>query len=154
MRLLLLCVTKRPAAWVSEAAGEYLKRLQGKLDLSCRDLPPAVGTANAEQQRFRESETILKAIPPQALVIALDERGEQWSTAELARALDDWRTSYKDVALIIGGAEGLAPVVRTAANRVWSLTRLTLPQQLVRVIVLEQIYRAWSLLNNHPYHRA
>ena len=154
MRLQLLCVSKRPAPWVADAAADYVQRLQGKLDLSCRELPPAAGSANAEQQRQRESETILKAVPQQALLIALDERGEQWSTAELAHALDEWRTAYKEVVLVIGGAEGLAPAVRTAARRVWSLARLTLPHQLVRVIVLEQLYRAWSMLHNHPYHRA
>ena len=154
MRLQLLCVSKRPAEWVTAAAEEYLKRLRGKLDLQCRDLAPARGAANAAQQRSRDAATIAKAIPVGALVIALDERGEQWTTAALSVELETWRHTQKDVALIVGGAEGLATTTRVSAARVWSLSELTLPHQLVRVIVIEQIYRAWSLLNHHPYHRA
>jgi 23S rRNA (pseudouridine1915-N3)-methyltransferase len=154
MRLQLLCVSRRPAAWVSEASQVYLKRLQGKLDLQVRELAPAPGVANATQQRQRESAQILKAIPPGARVIALDERGTAWSTAELASQLADWRENHQDVLLVIGGAEGLDAGIRARAAQIWSLSRLTLPHQLARVIVLEQIYRAWSLLNHHPYHRA
>lgn len=154
MRLQLLCVSKRPAAWVSDACQEYQKRLQGKLDIQVRELIPAQGVANAEQQRLREGETILRAIPPGALMIALDARGIAWSTAELAAQLAGWQENHQDMQLVIGGAEGLSDAVRTTAAQVWSLSRLTLPHQLARVIVVEQIYRAWSLLNHHPYHRA
>jgi 23S rRNA (pseudouridine1915-N3)-methyltransferase len=154
VKIHLLCVSKRPNAWVADASNDYLKRLQGKLDVSCRELSPVSNVASAEQQREREGEMILKAIPSQAHVVALDERGEQWSTAELAKTLQQWQAAQKNIALIIGGAEGLAPSVRSTASQVWSLAKLTLPHQLVRVIVIEQIYRAWSLLGNHPYHRA
>lgn len=154
MKIQLLCVSKRPSVWVADASNDYLKRMQGKLDVSCRELSPVSNVANAEQQREREGEMILKAIPSQAYLVALDERGEQWSTAELAAVLQQWQLAQKNIALVIGGAEGLPPSVRSAASHVWSLAQLTLPHQLVRVIVVEQIYRAWSLLNNHPYHRA
>jgi len=154
VRLQLLCVSRRPAAWASEATDEYLKRLQGRLDLKVRELPPAQGVANAEQQREREADALFKAHPERALLVALDERGKPWSTAELATELADWQQGGRDVTLVIGGAEGLAQSVRDRATRVWSLSRLTLPHQMVRVIVVEQIYRAWSLLNHHPYHRA
>lgn len=154
MRLQLLCVSKRPAAWVLAASDEYLKRLQGKLDLQVRELAPAQNVANALEQRLREGETIRKALPAGAQVIALDERGIAWSTQDLAEQLATWREIHQDVVLIIGGAEGLADPVRTKAAKVWSLSRLTLPHQLARVLVIEQLYRAWSLLNHHPYHRA
>lgn len=154
MRLQLLCVSRRPATWVADASQEYLKRLQGRLALQVRELPPAQGAAHAEQQKQREADTILKAIAPGTTLIALDERGRGWSTREFATELAGWQERGVDVALVIGGAEGLADAVRTAAARQWSLSPLTLPHQLVRVIVIEQIYRAWSLLNHHPYHRA
>ena len=86
--------------------------------------------------------------------MALDERGAAWTTQQLATRLEDWRTRGGDVVLAIGGAEGHAPQTRSAAREVWSLSPLTLPHALVRVIVIEQIYRAWSILNHHPYHRA
>ncbi len=154
MRLQLLCVSKRPAAWVSAACGEYLKRLQGKLEFQVRELAPAQNVTNPEQQRLRESDLIRKALPGGARMIALDERGAAWSTQELAGHLASWRETQQEVALIIGGAEGLADSVRESAAQVWSLSRLTLPHQLARVVVIEQIYRAWSLLHQHPYHRA
>lgn len=152
MRLTLLCVSRRPSAWVAAAGAEYLKRLQGKLDFQVRELSPAQA-ADPAQQRRREGEEILRAVAGGAL-IALDERGSAWSTAELAERLDRWQTEYRHVTLAIGGAEGLADEVRAAAQHVWSLSRLTLPHQLARVVVIEQVYRAWSLLNHHPYHRA
>jgi 23S rRNA (pseudouridine1915-N3)-methyltransferase len=153
MRLHLLCVSRRPAGWVTEAGAEYLKRLKGRLDLQVRELSPATAS-QPEEQRQREAETILKAVPAGARLVALDERGLAWSTAELANELAAWRDEARDVALVIGGAEGLAESLRQSATRCWSLSRLTLPHQFARVLVIEQIYRAYSLLNKHPYHRA
>jgi 23S rRNA (pseudouridine1915-N3)-methyltransferase len=153
MRLHLLCVSRRPAGWVTEAGAEYLKRLKGRLDLQVRELSPATAS-QPEEQRQREAETILKAVPAGAKLVALDERGLAWSTAELANELAAWRDEARDVALVIGGAEGLAESLRQSATRCWSLSRLTLPHQFARVLVIEQIYRAYSLLNKHPYHRA
>ena len=105
------------------------------------------------QQRERESSLLLKAVPKGAQLVVLDERGSGWSTRELATRLDGWRTTAQEVVFAVGGAEGHAPALRDAANALWSLSALTLPHALVRVVVVEQIYRAWSLLNNHPYHR-
>jgi 23S rRNA (pseudouridine1915-N3)-methyltransferase len=95
----------------------------------------------------------LKAIPPSAWVVALDERGERWGTADLARRLADWQRLGRDVALLVGGANGLDPRCLGRADQRWSLSPLTLPHALVRVILAEQIYRAQSLLDGHPYHR-
>ncbi|MGH8597679.1 MAG: 23S rRNA (pseudouridine(1915)-N(3))-methyltransferase RlmH [Gammaproteobacteria bacterium] len=153
MRFELLCVSKRPVKWVTNAGDDYLSRLKGKLVVSCRELPPVANAASAAAQRDKEGDSILRALPPGACTIALDERGEEWSTGQLAQQLDQWRQAARDVVFVIGGAEGLSSAVQAAAARVWALSRLTLPHQLVRVIVLEQIYRAWSLSQNHPYHR-
>jgi len=153
MRFELLCVSKRPSRWVSLASDEYLVRLQNQLAVVCRELAPAANAATPAQQRSKEGDTIMRAIPAGASMIALDERGEQWNTAELAQHLTQWQQQARDVVFVIGGAEGLAPEVNAAAAQCWALSRLTLPHQLVRVIVLEQIYRAWSWLQGHPYHR-
>lgn len=153
MRLHLFCVARRPPAWAEAAGAEYLKRFGKDVDLRPRDFAPKAA-GSADQQRERETDMLLRAVPAGAKLVALDERGEAWSTAELASRLSRWRDDANDVVLAIGGAEGHGPALRTAASAVWSLSRLTLPHALARVIVIEQIYRAWSLLNNHPYHRA
>lgn len=153
MRLHLFCVARRPPAWAAEAATDYLKRLTGAFDFRCRDFAPQANAGGVAQQRERESSLLLKAVPKGAQLVVLDERGSGWSTRELATRLDGWRTTAQEVVLAVGGAEGHAPALRDAANALWSLSALTLPHALVRVVVVEQIYRAWSLLNNHPYHR-
>ena len=97
---------------------------------------------------------MLAAIPNHAHVVALDEHGEAWSSQDLAKLLNEWQQDYQDIALLIGGPEGLASECLQRAKQRWSLSAATLPHGLARVIVAEQLYRAWSLLNNHPYHRA
>ncbi len=154
MRFELLCVSKRPSSWVASATDEYLKRLQGKLEFKCRELAPSTNAATPDQQRTKEGDVILKAIPAGGTLVALDERGDQWTTTELANQLNTWQIAARDVVFVIGGAEGLSPGVRAAATHRWALSRLTLPHQLVRVIVVEQLYRAYSWLQGHPYHRA
>lgn len=153
MRIHILCVSKRPRDWVAEAANDYLKRMTGQLDITVRDITPVQHTS-ASVQRDKEAERLLKACPRDAFHIALDERGQQWSTKELSQNLAGWRSDHADVACFIGGAEGLGDAIVTMADRKWSLSRLTLPHQFVRVILIEQLYRAWSVLQNHPYHRA
>lgn len=101
-----------------------------------------------------EGKKILSAIPKNNYVVVLDERGEQWSTLQLAEQMKKWTQSGDDVALVVGGADGLSDQVKAKANKKWALSALTLPHPLVRVMVAEQIYRAWSVVNNHPYHRA
>lgn len=154
MRLHLYCVARRPPKWATEASAEYEKRLAGQLDFRPRELAPCTTAANPGQQREREAQTLLKTLPEHAWLVALDERGSPWTTLQLSARLEAWRHRGGDVVLAVGGAEGHAESVRTAANEIWSLSPLTLPHALVRVIVSEQIYRAWSILNRHPYHRA
>ena len=152
MRIHILCVTKRPREWVAQATEEYLKRLRGQLEITVREISPIKHSAKAAQLD-KEAERLLHHCPNGACIVALDESGVMWSTAELAEKLDSWRQEYTDIAYIIGGAEGLAPGLLDRAHYHWSLSRLTLPHQLARVVLTEQLYRGWSVLHNHPYHR-
>ncbi|MEJ1379214.1 MAG: 23S rRNA (pseudouridine(1915)-N(3))-methyltransferase RlmH, partial [Candidatus Sedimenticola sp. (ex Thyasira tokunagai)] len=101
-----------------------------------------------------EGERMLKAIPRNCRVMALDVKGKAWSTEQLSSRLGGWMGEGQDLALLVGGPEGLAAECLQRADNRWSLSPLTMPHPLVRVVVAEQLYRAWSLLRNHPYHRA
>jgi len=156
MRIHLLSVTHRVPAWVKAAFEEYAMRLPPSCRLGLVEIRAARRPAHADPARAREEEALrlLKAVPDGAGIVAVEEHGEAWTTAELARHLGSWAQASNDIALLIGGADGLARRCLQQANHVWSLSALTLPHALVRVIVAEQIYRAWSLLQHHPYHRA
>jgi 23S rRNA (pseudouridine1915-N3)-methyltransferase len=150
----LIAVGTGMPRWVAEGFQEYARRLPRECALRLRevDLPQRLRGLPPEQGRAAEGERLLAAVPAGAARVALDERGSPWSTAELARRLQGWLGGGRDVALLVGGADGLAPACREGAE-VWSLSPLTLPHMLVRVVVAEQIYRAWSILAGHPYHR-
>jgi 23S rRNA (pseudouridine1915-N3)-methyltransferase len=152
MRIHILCITKRPRGWVTDASEEYLKRLRGQIDIVVHDISPQK-RASKTAQLEKEADRLSHLVPERACMVALDERGDMWSTEQLSKKLDTWRHEYADVACIIGGAEGLAPGILSGADHRWSLSRLTLPHQLARVILAEQLYRGWSLLHNHPYHK-
>lgn len=119
------------------------------------EVPSGRRTKGADSHRALQTEgrRMLAAIPSGAWVVALDERGQQWSSAELSERLVDWQQRGRDVAMLVGGPDGLASCCRERAHVTWALSRLTLPHALVRVVVAEQLYRAWSILANHPYHR-
>jgi len=153
VRIHLFSIARRAPGWAEAACEDYLKRFGPGMDVRLREFAPKSADSVA-QQREREAEMLLRAVPAGAQLVALDERGEPWSTAELAARLRRWREDAQDVVFAIGGAEGHGPALCSAARAVWSLSRLTLPHALARVVVVEQLYRAWSLLNNHPYHRA
>lgn len=142
--------------WVTEAYGDYAKRLQRDCTLSLREIAPAKRgkTSTAAQWREDEGQRLLAAVSPEAHVVALDVQGAHWSTAELGAMLERWLTSGRQVALLVGGADGLSSQCLARADQTWSLSRLTFPHGLVRVVVAEQIYRAWSVMHGHPYHRA
>lgn len=156
MKARLIAVGERPPAWVSEGFSEYQKRLSHWLPLELHEISPGIRGKNRDAARATqdEGERVLAALPKQALVITLDGRGKTHSSEHLAQRLEHWRQSGSDLAFLIGGPEGHAPEVFRRANESWSLGALTLPHMLVRLIVAEQIYRACSLLANHPYHRA
>jgi len=156
MRLHLLAIGQRMPDWVATGFAEYAARMPRELSLLLRALPNPARSRAMDTATLRrvEGQALLAAVPAQALVVALDERGRVVDTRAVAERLAGWQQSGRDVALIIGGAAGLDDAVRERADWVWSLSPLTFPHMLVRVLVAEQIYRAWSLLNNHPYHRA
>ncbi|WP_018878083.1 MULTISPECIES: 23S rRNA (pseudouridine(1915)-N(3))-methyltransferase RlmH [unclassified Thioalkalivibrio] len=156
MRLDLIAIGKRMPDWVAAGFDEYAGRLPRELNLNLQALAGPSGAKSMDTATLlrREGEILLKAIPEGARVILLDERGKGVDTRGVARRLEDWQQDGRDVALVIGGAAGLDEAVRARAEWAWSLSPLTFPHMLVRVLVAEQLYRAWSLLNNHPYHRA
>ena len=155
MKLRVVAVGTRMPAWVDAGFGEYARRMPRDARLELTEVKPESRGAGRATDRLLESEEkrILAAVPGGSLRIALDERGTLLATAELASRLERWRHAGSDVAFIIGGADGLAESLKRGAAFKWSLTPLTLPHGLARVVVAEQLYRAVSILRNHPYHR-
>lgn len=143
-------------SWVTSAYADYSKRLPKELKPQLLELPLGKRSQQTPPDKAiqREGETMLAAIPAQSYVIALDIPGKAYTTAQLATQLTAWQQYAKPLVLLIGGPDGLAPACLARANSTWSLSPLTLPHPLVRIIVIEQLYRAWSILQHHPYHRA
>jgi len=143
-------------AWVQQGYGEYAKRLPAACGLQLREITAGRRGKNAPIERIMQDETsrLLAAVPKGAHVVALEVNGRPWSTAQLAERLERWLAAGPDVALLVGGPDGMTTDACDRAQELWSLSPLTLPHPLVRIVVAEQLYRAWSLLNNHPYHRA
>lgn len=156
MRIHLIAVGTRMPAWVDTAYAEYAARLPHECRLQLVEIPAAPRGKHTDLARARqqEGERMLKALPRDAQIIALDERGRMLDSIEWSRSLADWMQSGRDVCFLIGGPDGHAPEVLARVDQRWSLSRLTLPHALVRVLVAEQLFRAWSLLANHPYHRS
>lgn len=141
-------------SWVETACIEYTKRMPRELSVEIIDIKPEKRAAGNSKENIQliEAKRILEAIGKD-YCIALDERGSEVTTLQLADKLKDWQLSGRDVALIIGGADGLHSTVKQKADWLWGLSKLTLPHAMVRVILTEQLYRAHSVINNHPYHR-
>ena len=156
MKLWLLAVGQRMPRWVDEAYADYAKRLPPETPLLLKEIRAEARSSSlsAEAVMEREAQRIEAALPPGARLLALDERGQRLTTAALAEQLQHWRQDGRDVALIVGGADGLAPRLKQRADGLLRLSDLTLPHGLVRVLLAEQLYRAHSLLAGHPYHRA
>jgi 23S rRNA (pseudouridine1915-N3)-methyltransferase len=155
MQLLVAAVGQRMPAWVQQGWQEYAGRFPRGLTLELREIPLARRGRNAAVGPLRESEgqALLAAVPAGHRVVALDQRGDQWTTAELARRLEHWMREERGVCFLIGGPDGLADACRQHARDLWGLSRLTLPHAMVRVLLAEQLYRAWTVTRNHPYHR-
>ncbi|WP_018151204.1 23S rRNA (pseudouridine(1915)-N(3))-methyltransferase RlmH [Leeia oryzae] len=155
MKLWLLAVGQKQPGWMEEGYREYAKRMPREWPLQLLELKPEkrVGGKTAEQVMAAEKVRILEAIPKSARLIALDERGARWTTMDLAKQLQAWQQDGRDIALVIGGADGLDPEVKNRADQLLSLSPMTLPHGFARVLLAEQLYRAVSILNNHPYHR-
>lgn len=155
MRISIITIGTRMPAWVDQGVEEYTRRMPRELGLEWKALPLAQRgkSGSPEQLRQREGEQILRAIPSGDRVIALDVRGKALSTPQLAGQLADWQMSGDNFSLLIGGPDGLSGECLQRAERRWSLSELTLPHPLVRIILAEQLYRAWTITVNHPYHR-
>lgn len=142
-------------SWVADGTGDYLKRMPRELPIEF--LPLALGGRGKNQPVARaieqEGDAMLAAIREYDHVVALDLGGCSWSTEELSVQLQGWRENAKDVCILIGGPDGLDARCLARADQKWSLSKLTLPHPLVRVLLAEQLYRAWSITQNHPYHK-
>jgi 23S rRNA (pseudouridine1915-N3)-methyltransferase len=156
LKIHLLAVGGRMPDWVVSGYREYAARLPRECALNLIEIPAGKRSPNADLTRILriEGERLLAAIPSGSRIIALDERGTAWNTVELADQLTGWLQDGRDLSLLVGGPDGLAAPCRDCAEQRWSLSRLTFPHPLVRIVVAEQLYRAWSLLHHHPYHRA
>lgn len=155
MKIRLLAVGSKMPAWVTEGYQEYCKRLPIDFQLELVELPLGHRGKGANKERAirTEGDAMLAAIPKGDKVIALCVEGKNWSTEQLAMQAEGWRMEGKNISLLVGGPDGLDSRCVAQADQRWSLSGLTLPHPLVRIIVAEQIYRAWTLLQSHPYHK-
>jgi 23S rRNA (pseudouridine1915-N3)-methyltransferase len=155
MRIRLLAAGTKPPTWVSDGYQEYARRMKGETTLDLLEIPilKRSHSSNLAQVRKKEGERMRAAIPAQAHVVALEVTGQHWSTPELANQIERWQMTASTVCLLIGGPDGLSMENLELADQKWSLSAMTFPHMLVRIMVAEQIYRAWSYTKGHPYHR-
>ncbi len=155
MQIHLISVGTKMPDWVQAGYHEYAKRMPRECELILKEIPAGKRGKNSDIDRItrEEGDKMLLAMPQNSYPVTLDILGKKWSTPDLSNALKRWLEGGQHISLFVGGPQGLAPAVRQLAKESWSLSPLTFPHPLVRIVVAEQIYRAWSLLNNHPYHR-
>ena len=155
MRFSIIAVGEKMPDWVTDACQEYAKRLQGSFQVKLIELPLAKRTKNADTAKVirDESSAIVNAIPTGDTVVALDLRGKHWSTEDFSHKVADWQMMGNHVSFLIGGPDGFDERCLSRAQECWALSRLTLPHPVVRIVLYEQLYRAWAILNHHPYHR-
>ena len=156
MKLQLIAVGTKMPKWVEEGYKEYSRRFPKDMPLELVEITAGKRGKNADTRRLTavESKALLEAMPARGRIIALDVKGQSWSTEKLAANLENWMGDGRDVGFMIGGPDSIDPEVLNKVDTRWSLGPLTLPHPLVRVVLAEQLYRAWSLLHHHPYHRA
>ncbi|HSI44115.1 MAG TPA: 23S rRNA (pseudouridine(1915)-N(3))-methyltransferase RlmH [Methylotenera sp.] len=154
MKLRIISVGHKMPGWVEDACTEYTKRMPRDATVEIIDIKPEKRAAgnSTENIQLIEAKRIIEAIGKDML-IALDERGTEVTTLQLAEKFKTWQTSGRDIALVIGGADGLHQTIKQKADWLWSLSKLTMPHGMVRVMLAEQLYRAYSVTQNHPYHR-
>lgn len=156
MRIHLIAVGTRMPSWVEQGYREFSKRMPHECTLQLVEILLARRSKSQATERARNEEgrSILAAIPAGCHVVALDVKGKSWTTEGLASKLEDWLASGRELALLVGGPDGLSPACMERADQIWSLSSLTFPHALVRVMIAEQLYRAWTITIGHPYHRA
>jgi 23S rRNA (pseudouridine1915-N3)-methyltransferase len=155
MKLFILAVGNKMPEWITSGFNEYTKRMPREATIALVEIKPESRTTGKTVAQIMEAEAqrIESALPKDVTRIVLDERGAQLSTKQMSQKMHDWLGGGRDVAFIIGGADGLHESVRGSAHQLLGLSALTLPHGMVRVLLAEQLYRAYSLLHNHPYHR-
>ena len=155
MKLFIVAVGHKMPDWITTGFNEYAKRMPREARIELLEIKPEPRTTgkNTAQMMEAEAQRILAGLPHGALRIVLDERGAQLTTKQLAQQMQGWMGGGRDVAFVIGGADGLHESVKNGAQQLLALSAMTLPHGLVRVLLAEQLYRAHSLLHNHPYHR-
>jgi len=155
MKLWLVAVGHKMPAWITSGFTEYAKRMVREAQIELIEVKPEPRTTGKSVAQMMEAEAqrILTALPKDVLRIALDERGVHFSSKQLAQQMQSWMGDGRDVAFIIGGSDGLHESIKNSAQQLLALSIMTLPHGLVRVLLAEQLYRAYSLLHNHPYHR-
>jgi len=156
VKINIIATGNKMPAWVDAAANDFIKRLPAEITINSILLPLMKRGKNPDITRIirDESRKMLAAIPKDSLLVVLDVRGKSVTTMKLSSMLETWLQQGQDVSIVIGGPDGVSDELLSQASLKLSLSALTFPHPLVRVILLEQIYRAWSILNNHPYHRA
>ena len=155
MNIRIIAIGNKMPSWVTEGYNEYSKRFPSSCTLELCEIPAEKRTKQADIARItqREGEKILAAIKPGNRVIALDVLGRSWSTEQLATHLQAWHHEGRNIDLLIGGPDGLSEACLKKADNRWSLSALTLPHPLVRILLAEQLYRAVTIMQGHPYHR-
>lgn len=154
MKIKIISVGHKMPSWVEQACAEYIKRMPRETSVELIEIKPDKRSAGKNSRVFQEAEAkrILEACGKD-YIVALDERGAEVTTLQLADRIKQWLGNGRDICLLIGGADGLHPDLKKSADWLWSLSKLTLPHGMVRIVLSEQLYRAWSVINNHPYHR-
>jgi 23S rRNA (pseudouridine1915-N3)-methyltransferase len=146
MKLFIVAVGHKMPNWVEAAIKDYVKRMPKDSPIIIKELKPDINPA-------KEAVKILDHIPKNSYVIGLDERGKDLNTQQMSQEFADWQQMGKDIYLIIGGADGLDLTLKQSCQALWRLSSLTLPHALARLLLVEQLYRSWTILQNHPYHR-
>lgn len=155
MKIYLIAVGKKMPDWINSGYAEFNKRMPPERQINLIEINQSVRnkTTPTEKNIKEEGERIQSAIPSNSRLIVLDEKGKNFSSVELSKKMESWLPMGQDISIVIGGADGIDPSIKQQADEKWSLSPFTLPHTLVRVVIAEQLYRAWSILQRHPYHR-
>jgi 23S rRNA (pseudouridine1915-N3)-methyltransferase len=155
VKILIVAVGNRMPEWVDSAWDDYAKRMPADWAISLKEIKPEPRTSGktAQQMMLAEAKRIEAALPEHTLRIALDEIGRDMTTQSFAAKLNNWHQASQNISIIIGGPDGLDPQFKQSCDGLIRLSSMTMPHPMVRIVLVEQLYRAWSILNNHPYHR-